>query len=61
MSDGPASTRPMTDNQRRWLGALAEHHQVERIPDLNASQAGALISRWAASLRRETRQQLGDQ
>jgi hypothetical protein len=61
MSDEPASTRPMTPAQRRWLGALAQHHQVERIRDLNASQAGRLISKWAKSLPRETRQQLGDQ
>ena len=53
--------RPMTDAQRRWLEALANHHGVERVPELNASQAGALVSKWAGSLPKETRQELGDQ
>ena len=60
MSDQPASARPMSPNQKRWIGALAQHHQVERVPELNASVAGRLISKWASSLPRETRQQLGD-
>ena len=51
----------MTDAQRRWLEALAEHHEVDRIPELNASTAGRLISKWAGSLPREVRQTLGDQ
>jgi hypothetical protein len=64
MSDEtPARERAMTDAQRRWLEALAEHHGVEpdRIPELNASQAGALISKWAGSLPRKVRSKLGDQ
>ena len=59
----PGSARPPSPGQRRWLAALAEHHGVDpaRVPDLNASQAGRLISKWARTLPREVRQQLGDQ
>jgi hypothetical protein len=63
MTETPASARPASASQYWWLGALAEHHGVEpdRVPELNASQAGQRIARWAKTLPREVRQQLGDQ
>jgi hypothetical protein len=63
IDQAPATERPMTSNQRRWLGALAEFHQVDRaeLPELSASAAGQLIQKWAKSLPRETRKELGDQ
>ena len=60
MSDQPASARPMSPNQKRWIGALAHTTRSSESPSSTVRCWPARSSKWASSLPRETRQQLGD-
>ena len=55
MSAPPASARPMTPAQRRWLAALAEYHQADRIP----SSTRARPVNWSVSGRGPCRRRPG--